>query len=219
MALVDGVGSWAWVADPVIHHERKPALFIDRDGVLVQEVHFLRCPEDVVLLAHAAETIAAFNRAGIPVIVVTNQSGIARGILSWGEFERVEAEIRRQLSCVAGAHLDAVFACGYHDAGLGALGVRDHAWRKPNPGMLLEAAARLDVRLDASWIVGDRAHDLATGRAAGLAGGIHVMTGHGDAHERRSALALAQADFQVMPADDLADAIQLRDPMIGQAKC
>jgi D-glycero-D-manno-heptose 1,7-bisphosphate phosphatase len=219
MGLVDGVGSWAAVADPLANHQHKPALFIDRDGVLTHEVHFLRHPRDVALLPRAAETIAAFNRADIPVIVITNQSGIARGYFSWGEFERVEAEIGRQLSRVAGAHVDAVFACGYHEAGFGALGVPNHAWRKPNPGMLLAAADCLGVRLDISWIVGDRARDLASGRAAGLAGGIHVTTGHGYAPERRSAFALAQANFQVRLATDLGDAMQLRDLMIGQANC
>ena len=209
MALVDGVGSWAWVADPDTNHDGKPALFIDRDGVLTQEVHFLRHPKDVALLPRAAETIAAFNRAVISVIVVTNQSGIARGYFSWPEFEEIEAEIRRQLSRTAGAHLDAVFACGYHKAGQGELSVRDHPWRKPNPGMLLAAADRLGVRLDRSWVVGDRARDLASGQAAGLAGGIHVMTGHGDTYERQSALALAQTDFQVRTAADLSDAMQL----------
>jgi len=213
MALVDGVGSWAWVADPNTNHEGKPALFIDRDGVLTREVNFLRSPEDVALLPRVAETIAAFNRADIPVIVVTNQSGIARGYFSWTDFERVEAEIKRQLSRAADAYLDAVFACGYHETGLGALGVRDHAWCKPNPGMLLAAADRLGVRLDRSWVVGDRARDLASGRAAGLAGGIHVMTGHGDTSERQSALALVQADFQVRTAADLSDAMQLLDIM------
>jgi D-glycero-D-manno-heptose 1,7-bisphosphate phosphatase len=213
MILVDGVGSWAWVADPDTNHEGKPALFIDRDGVLTQEVHFLRHPKDVALLPRAAETIAAFNRADISVIVVTNQSGIARGYFSWPEFEEVEAEIRRQLSRTAGAHLDAVFACGYHEAGQGELGIRDHPWCKPNPGMLLEAADRLGVRLDRSWVVGDRARDLASGQAAGLAGGIHVMTGHGDTSERQSALALVQADFQVRTAADLSDAMQLLNIM------
>ncbi len=213
MALVDGVGSWAWVADPDTNHEGKPALFIDRDGVLTHEVNFLRSPEDVALLPRAAETIAAFNRAGIPVIVVTNQSGIARGYFSWDEFECVEVEIRRQLSHTAGAHLDAVFACGYHEEGQGELGVRDHPWCKPNPGMLFAAADRLSVRLDRSWVVGDRARDLASGQAAGLAGGIHVMTGHGDVPEQRSALMLAQADFQVRTAADLSDATYLLDLM------
>ena len=215
MALADGVGSWAWVADPDTKHDGKPALFIDRDGVLTQEVHFLRHPKDVALLPRAAETIGAFNRADICVIVVTNQSGIARGYFSWTDFERVEAEIKRQLSRAADAHLDAVFACGYHESGHGALGVCDHAWCKPNPGMLLAAADRLGVRLDLSWVVGDRARDLESGRAAGLAGGIHVMTGHGNVDEQRSALMLAQPDFRVRPATDLSDAVQLLDLMTG----
>jgi D-glycero-D-manno-heptose 1,7-bisphosphate phosphatase len=217
MGLIDGVGTWAWTPNSVAADEQRPALFIDRDGVLTREVHFLRHPSDVLLLPQAAETIRAFNLAEIPVIVVTNQSGIARGHLSWTEFEHVEAEIREQL-LRAEARLDAVFACGYHEAGAGALAVRDHPWRKPNPGMLLAAADCLAVRLDASWIVGDRARDLASGRAAGLAGGIHVTTGYGDARERRSALALARSDFQVTPALDLSGALPLRAPMKGDSE-
>ncbi len=219
MAVIDGVGSWAWIAHPNANHTGKPALFLDRDGVLTQEVRFLGHPKDVTLIPRAAGTIAAFNRADIPVIVVTNQSGIARGYFSWSGFEEVEAEIRRQLSYTAGAHLDAVFACGYHDAGQGELGIRNHPWCKPNPGMLLAAADRLDVRLEVSWIVGDRARDLAAGRAAGLAGGIHVMTGHSNHSERLSALTLAHKDFQVREIQDLGDALPLRDLMTGQASC
>ena len=218
MGLVDGVGAWAWVADDSAgEYEQKPALFLDRDGVIVQEVDFLTSPTDVALIPGAGETIAAFNRAGVPVVVVTNQSGIARGYFSWTEFEIVETEIAKQLAEAAGAHLDAVFACGYHMSGTESLAKNNHPWRKPNPGMLWAATERLGVRLETSWIVGDRARDLATGRTAGLAGGVHVGTGYGGAKERGASLALANSDFQVKPSADIAGALQLCNQMAEQA--
>ena len=217
MGLIDDVGAWAWVADAAASYEQKSALFLDRDGVIVHETDFLSRPEHVVLVPGAGDTIAAFNRANVPVIVVTNQSGIARGHFSWAEFETVETEIAKQLAEAAGAHLDAVFACGYHGSGTGSLARGDHPWRKPNPGMLWAATELLGVRLETSWIVGDRARDLATGRAAGLAGGVHVGTGYGGAKERRASLALANSDFQVEPSADITGALQLCNRMAEQA--
>lgn len=216
--LIDGVGIWAWTTDDAARHQGKPALFLDRDGVVVHDVDFLRNPRDVTLYAGAGEVIASFNRAGLPVVVVTNQSGIARGYLSWTDFEQIEIEIAKQLSDTAGASLDAVFACGYHESGCGPLRASNHPWRKPNPGMLWMAAEQLGVRLDASWIVGDRARDLATGQAAGLAGGMHVQTGHGDRSEQRASLQLASADFEVRLSADIRGAVQLRDVLAKKAR-
>jgi D-glycero-D-manno-heptose 1,7-bisphosphate phosphatase len=217
MGLVDGVGCWAWVPGPAAGRDR-PGLFLDRDGVVVTEVDYLSRSEDVELVPGAAETIARFNDAAIPVILVTNQSGVARGYYSWRDFEEVQQEITRQLS-VAGARLDAVFACGYHADGLGGLGVGDHPWRKPNPGMLLAAAEPMGLRLDSSWIVGDRAIDLETGRAAGLAGGLHVMTGHADEAERKAARALASPAFQVEVGAELGTGAHLLNQMISRVRC
>ncbi len=213
MALVDEAGCWAWVSDSPAKRKGQPALFLDRDGVIVSETCFLANPEDVVLMPGAATVIAAFNQADIPVVLVTNQSGVARGYHSWCDFEDVQAEISRKLSVDADARIDAVFACGYHEAGQGALRVSDHTWRKPNCGMLLAASDCMRLRLRESWIVGDRASDLAAGRAAGLAGGMHVMTGHSNEAERRAALALARPDFQVKPSADLRSALRLRELM------
>ena len=202
MSLEDGVGCWAWVG--LEHPSPRGALFLDRDGVIVEEVNYLCRVEDVRLLPGAAEAIRVANMAGVPVIVVTNQSGVARGRFGWPEFEAVQARMTALLAAGA-ARLDAVFACGYHETGRGALGVADHAWRKPNPGMLLAAAERTDVILSRSLIVGDRAADLAAGRSAGLRCGVHVATGHGDAEERAAAQTLARDDFEVRPAAGIGD--------------
>jgi D-glycero-D-manno-heptose 1,7-bisphosphate phosphatase len=203
-ALLDGTGCWAWTGSA--RFDGRPALFLDRDGVIVEETNYLGRAEDVAMIPAAAPTIAAFNRAGAPVIVVTNQSGVGRGYFSWSDFEAVQAEIASRLAA-QGAHVDAIFACGFHEKAQGALAVADHAWRKPAPGMLLEARDRLGVDLSRSFIVGDKAGDLAAGKAAGLAGGLHVASGHGGgADERAEALALRTAGFEVMLGDDIAAA-------------
>jgi D-glycero-D-manno-heptose 1,7-bisphosphate phosphatase len=186
---------------------RRPALFLDRDGVIVEEVGYLHRPEDVGLIAGAAEVIAATNRQGTPVIVLTNQSGIGRGLYGWAEFAATEARIAADLAA-QGAHLDLVIACPYHPEGKPPFRHPAHPCRKPLPGMILRAGARLDVDLPRSWIIGDRAGDLAAGRAGGLAGGLHVLTGHGP-RERAEAVKLASRDFQVRHADTMAGAMEL----------
>ena len=182
----------------------------DRDGVVVEEVGYLSRPEDVVLEVGAAETIAAFNRLGAPVVLVTNQSGVARGYFDWRAFEAVQDEIGHRLAA-AGAHLDAVFACGYHEGGIGPLAVADHPWRKPAPGMFHAAAEWLGVDLSRSFIVGDRAQDLAAGRTAGLAGGVQVATGHGGPAEQAAAAALRTPAFEVALAPAVGGALELLD--------
>jgi D-glycero-D-manno-heptose 1,7-bisphosphate phosphatase len=218
MGLVDGIGCWSSVHSGTPRRDPRPGLFLDRDGVVAREVGFLARPDDVELLPGAAEVIAAFNASDISVVLVTNQSGVARGYLTWSEFEEVEREIERQLE-VTGARVDGVFACGYHASGRGELAIEDHPWRKPNPGMLLAAAERLGLTLGRSWMVGDRASDLVAARAAGLAGGLHVGTGHADAEERRAALALARPGFEVEGVDDISHAERLRVRMLGVATC
>ena len=202
MSLQDGVGCWAWVG--LEAPSSRGALFLDRDGVIVEEVNYLCRVEDVRLLPGAAETIRAANKAGVPVVVVTNQSGVARGRFGWPEFEAVQARMTALLAA-EGARLDAVFACGYHETGRGGLGAPDHEWRKPNPGMLLAAAERIGAILSRSLIVGDRAADLAAGRNAGLRCGVHVATGHGDAQERAAAQNLARDDFEVRLVSGLGE--------------
>jgi D-glycero-D-manno-heptose 1,7-bisphosphate phosphatase len=211
-ALLDADGCWAWTGPT--RFDGRPALFLDRDGVIVEETNYLGDPKDVAMIAAAAETIAAFNRSGLPVVVVTNQSGVARGYFSWADFEAVQAEIAARLA-ERGALVDAVFACAFHEKGQGAMAVADHPWRKPRPGMLLEAQARLGVELARSFIVGDKAGDLGAGKAAGLAGGLHVATGHGGADERAAALTLQAPDFEVMLGADIGAARELLARMTG----
>jgi D-glycero-D-manno-heptose 1,7-bisphosphate phosphatase len=211
-ALVDGIGCWAWTGGR--RFDGRPALFLDRDGVVVEETGYLGRAQDVAMIPAAAPAIAAFNQAGVPVVVVTNQSGVARGLFGWDGFEAVQAEIAARLAG-HGAHFDAVFACAYHDVGSGPLSLGGHAWRKPKPGMLLEAADRLGVALEGSLIVGDKAGDLKAGRAAGLPQGLHVATGHGGEAERTAALALQRPGFQVHVGADVGAALARLPALAG----
>jgi D-glycero-D-manno-heptose 1,7-bisphosphate phosphatase len=192
---------------PVESARRRPALILDRDGVIVEEVGYLHRPGDVRLVPGAVDVIATANRADVPVVVVTNQSGIGRGHYGWADFMGTQACITAALRD-RGARLDMVVACPFHADGVPPYKHKAHPCRKPQPGMILRAGERLGLDLARSWIVGDRATDMAAGRAAGLAGGLHVLTGHG-AKDRNEVHALATEGFQVRLADSMSSALEL----------
>ena len=180
-----------------------PALFLDRDGVIVADPGYLGRAEDVRLLDGAAAAIARCNTLGIAVVVVTNQSGIARGYYDWDGFRAVQSALVATLAA-RGAGLDAVLACAYHADGKEPLRIAAHPWRKPKPGMILTAAERMNLDLSRSWIVGDKAEDLAAGAAAGLAGGTLLANADGAPWQLSG---LGGAGFAVTTAASLADAV------------
>ncbi len=183
------------------------ALFLDRDGVVVEEAEYLCRVEDIVIVPGAAAVIAAANRRGIAVVLVTNQAGIGRGHYGWDDFAAVQQAISSRLEAL-GARLDAVYACPHHPAGKGAFRHPDHPARKPNPGMILRAAADLGLELRKSWLVGDKTIDLEAARRAGLAGAMLVMTGYGESQRMQSA-ALGSADFAVRFGQSITAAMTL----------
>jgi D-glycero-D-manno-heptose 1,7-bisphosphate phosphatase len=155
----------------------RPALFLDRDGVINEETGYLHRPQDLVLIEGAARTIARANMLGVPVVVVTNQAGIGRGLYTEADYHAVQAHLERLLRTF-GARLDASRFCPHHpEQGVGAYR-RDCDCRKPRPGLLLAAARDLGLDLARSVLVGDKAADLAAGRAAGCAT-VLVRTGYG----------------------------------------
>lgn len=180
----------------------RPALFIDRDGVVVEEVNYLCRTEDVSMIEGACEAIAAFNGLDIPVIMVTNQAGIGRGYFGWKEFEEVQAFIIEALGR-KGARLDAVIACPFHEDGVGEFRAGGHPFRKPNPGMMLWAAERMGLSLAGSWMVGDKLCDVEAAIKAGLKGAVHVETGHGK-KERAAVAGLKGGACKVVCASNLA---------------
>ncbi len=203
MSLVDGLGCWARVRQQSTALSAS-ALFLDRDGVIIEDVGYLSRPLGIRLIDGAASAIARVNALGIPVVSVTNQSGIARGLYTWSDFEAVQDALEHDLMQHS-AHLDMVLACGYHGVGHGELNVADHAWRKPNPGMLLAARDRLRLNLETCWIVGDRISDLEAGYGAGVRRGALVRSDY--VSDAETGLASLPPGFSAIAVDSLAEAI------------
>ena len=149
----------------------RPALFLDRDGVLIEDKHHLCEPDDVQLCAGAKKLLEQAKNNHWPVVVVTNQSGIARGLFDWNDYQSVTQRLLQLLG--PETLISAIYANGHGpNAPLSS-------WRKPSPGMLLAATKDLNIDLSRSILVGDRLTDLQAGASAGLPFLIHVLTGHG----------------------------------------
>lgn len=143
------------------------AIFLDRDNTIIENDGYLGDAAKVKLLPGAATAIAALRRLGYRIVVVSNQSGVARGMFREEDVQAVNDEMCRQLREQAGAFVDASYYCPYHpEAKLPEYRV-DHDWRKPKPGMLKQAAQDFDLDLTASWTIGDQPRDIAAGAAAG----------------------------------------------------
>jgi len=203
--LIDGTGMhWARLLGSNIAPGR-PALFLDRDGVIVEEVGYLHRVEDLRLLPGVGEAICAANQAGMSVAVITNQSGIGRGYYGWEAFEAVQDALVSRLYA-DGARLDAVLACGIEPRPgetLDPLG-----WRKPGGGMVLHGLSLLRADARRSSIVGDRMSDLEAGLNGGLAAGYLVATGYGG--QQMDAFATWRPEgFTAKPARDAPEAISL----------
>jgi len=153
----------------------KPAVFLDRDGVLIHDSGYPHRPEHLRLIDGAAEAVAAINRAGALAVIVTNQSGVARGLFDLDTMTAFNAGLLAHLAR-QGARIDAVYACTYHSEAVDpAFRHPNHPDRKPNPGMILAAAHDLSLDLGRSFLIGDRASDLEAARRAGIPG--HLFTG------------------------------------------
>ncbi len=144
-----------------------PALFLDRDGVVNHEVGFLYRPADVRFLDGIFPLCRTAQQLGYRLVIVTNQSGIARGLYTTAQFEELMDWMRARLA-EQGITLTAVYHCPYHpDYGQGEFR-REHEDRKPSPGMLLRAASEHGIDLTRSILIGDRCSDIAAANAAGL---------------------------------------------------
>ena len=175
MHLLDGVGLWA-----DIRCERPaaagPVLFVDRDGVLIEDRGYVGSAAETRVYPDAPEAVAAARTLGYRVAIVTNQSGIARGRYDWSGFAAVQEAIDAALAR-AGTAVDAVFACAYHADGQPPYVIADHFWRKPNPGMIVEGLRRLNGAAARSAMVGDQPADVAAARAAGLGRAVLIDAG------------------------------------------
>jgi len=154
-----------------------PAIFVDRDGTLNVEVNYLSRPEELVLIPGAAKAISRLAQAGFCVIIITNQSAIARGIITETDLEVIHEELCRQLAS-EGAHVDGIYHCPHHpEAGSPKFRIKCEC-RKPAPGLLLQAASEHNISLKESIMIGDNITDLQAGWNAGCRSAL-VLTGYG----------------------------------------
>lgn len=175
----------------------RPAVFLDRDGTLSEEIGYIH-PADLpryALLPGTAQALKRLREAGYALVVLTNQSGVARGYFPAAQVDAVHARLQ-ELLAAQGASVDAVYYCPHHPEPLApadngqlppgrvaatpvaALNI-DCDCRKPKPGLALRAAAELGLDLSRSWMVGDKSADLGLAKAAGLQGAVLVLTGYG----------------------------------------
>jgi D,D-heptose 1,7-bisphosphate phosphatase len=144
----------------------RPGLLLDRDGTIIVDHGYVGSVDRVEFIEGAPEAIRKFNRAGIPVAVVTNQAGVARGFYRIADVAQVHRHITEQLA-ERGAHIDLYLYCPYHPEGVVEAFARTSDDRKPRPGMARAAADALNLDLTASWVVGDRPEDIGLAEAIG----------------------------------------------------
>ena len=182
----------------------KPAVLLDRDGTLVEEIDYLKDPAQLRLIAGAAAAVRRLNEAGVPVIIITNQSMIARGMGTEADLALIHERLITLLQA-EGARIERIYYCPHHpDIGVPPYRATCDC-RKPLPGLLSRAAVDLDLDLSRSTMIGDSLRDLEAGDAAGCRRLILVRTGHGAAEEPKTTA--AKLGHRAIIHDDLAAAV------------
>lgn len=145
-------------------------IFFDRDGVIIEDCHYIKNPEDVKLCSGVKELLKYLYDKKKLIILITNQSGISKKLLSWEDYKKVTKRLIELLGYPN--PISAIYANSYTDSSEGS-------WRKPNPGMIHQAARDFAIDLESSILIGDRQSDLDAGLNAGIKNLVHVLTGHG----------------------------------------
>lgn len=171
----------------------KPAILLDRDGTLIEERHYLSDPSRIAIFPGAIEALSQLSRAGYALVIVTNQSGIGRGLFTEDQLEIVHRHLE-ELLAAGGVRLDGIYHCPH---------APDQACdcRKPLPGLVRSACADLDLDPARSWVIGDKPADVALAMNTG-ARPILVLTGYGESSKHAPEVAASSAHI----ADDLPSA-------------
>lgn len=184
---------------------RRPAVFIDRDGTISEEVGYVNHPSRFRIFPYAAEAVRLLNDAGWLAILVTNQAGVARGYFTEDLIAVVHDHLRGELEA-GGARLDAVYYCPHHPS-VGEAPYRARCdCRKPQPGLILRAARDFEIDLQRSWMIGDRPSDTELARNANV-NAAFVLSGYG-----RGEWEYGRAEWKHQPdlvADDLLGAVRM----------
>jgi len=156
---------------------KQPAVFIDRDGTISEEVGYINHPSRFRVFPYAARAIKLLNDQGWLAVIITNQAGVARGYFSEGMIETVHDNLQQTLRA-EGARVDAIYYCAHHPT-VGEPPYRQECdCRKPKPGLVTRATKDLDIALERSWMIGDRYGDIELARNAGVRSAL-VLSGYG----------------------------------------
>ena len=174
---------------------KKKAFFLDRDGVVIKQISYLHDPALVELEKNVPEALRKIHAAGMLAVVITNQSGVARGMFSEHDVELVHQKLQ-QLLAEQGEKVDGFYTCCHHPDFTGSC-----SCRKPQPGLFLDAARELGIDLANSFMAGDKFSDLESGRNAGTRQSVLLKTGYGPKYTDRA----LEAGYEV--AEDLLEAV------------
>ncbi len=158
---------------------RNRAIFFDRDGVLIKDMHYIKDSKFVSLMKGVTEFLNYTSNLGYLNIIITNQSGISRNFFSWEDYERVTNKMLAMIKIPE--LISAIYANGEAPNELKS----QKSWRKPNPNMILKASQDFNIDLSKSFLIGDRLTDIQAGEKAGLRNLIHILTGHGNDERKK----------------------------------
>ncbi len=183
---------------------KRPAVFIDRDGTISEEVGYINHPSRFRVFPYAARAIKLLNDQGWLAVVITNQAGVARGYFSESMIETIHDNLRQSLRD-EGARVDAIYYCAHHPT-VGEPPYRQECdCRKPKPGLVTRATNDLDIALEQSWMIGDRYGDIELARNAGVRSAL-VLSGYGRGEwENQRSLWKHEPD---LVAENLLEAVQ-----------
>ncbi len=179
------------------------AIFLDRDGTLIEDPGYISNPDQVKLLDGVAEALAEFKALGYKLIVTSNQSGVARGIVTEKTLEETHNRLK-QILAEKGGYLDKIYYCPYHPDGVIPKYRKESDWRKPNPGMLLAAADEMDIDLSRSWVIGNSSRDVE----AGLRAGCKTILLDNPSHDKKIELGQVNPDYRAVNMKEAVNIIK-----------
>lgn len=183
------------------------AIFLDRDGTINRDVGYLSRKEDIEIIPGAFEALRTFKKLGFLNIVITNQSGIARGFYTEDELKEIHDEFLRILNAEEKL-IDEIYYSPYHAEGIVEMYSVEHPTRKPGTGMIELAAEKYDIDLAKSFLIGDSLVDMQCAQNAGLKK-ILVLTGYGEITRKK-------CEEENMPLEHIADNLQQASKMVGE---
>lgn len=181
------------------------AIFLDRDNTVIEDPGYINNPDQVKLLEGAPEALSSLKALGYKLVVVSNQSGVARGIVTEETLGQIHKRLE-QLLAEKGVSLDRIYYCPYHIEGVIPKYRKDSDWRKPNPGMLLAASRDMDIDLRESWMVGDTANDIEAGARAGC----RTIMLAGRTHEQKLQPGAPAPDYKAVNLKEVVNIIKMK---------